>query len=133
MMSVALMVALLSGYSVAFAAGASCPSPAASDGPNPSMSEVYASAAWYRDRPERELQFSGELVSRNDPVGPSGRAALQFDLLTENGPLPVYAPDNAHLLAPFAGQQVVVRAKLIDLSDEGFGPELWIAAIGIVR
>jgi hypothetical protein len=40
----------------------------------------------------------------------------------------VYA-NAERLLDPFVGRPVSVEGKLVDLSDEGYGIELWIAAI----
>jgi len=70
------------------------------------------------------------LQERVVPRGPATRPALSYQLNIEGGtPIPVYAANVEHLLAPFSEQEVLIRGKLIDLSDEGFGPELWIATI----
>ena len=98
----------------------------------PVMSDVYGAMEWYRERPEPEQQFQGVLQTRETPVGPAGRGALRYELMTSAESLAVYAPGDGRELKPYVGRQVVVRAKLIDLSSEGFGPELWIACIGFI-
>jgi hypothetical protein len=98
----------------------------------PAMSDVYGAMDWYRERPEPEQLFRGVLRTREAPVGPAGRAALRYELTTNAGSLAVYAPGDGSGLKSYVGRQVVVRAKLIDLSGEGFGPELWIASIGLI-
>ena len=96
----------------------------------PPMSEVYGTMDWYQARPEREQMFQGGLQTRDLPVGPAGRTALRYVLMTHTEPLDVYVPEDGGVLERFIGRQVVVRAKLVDLSGEGFGNELWITAIG---
>jgi len=96
------------------------------------MSDVYGSMEWYRERSEPEQLFRGVLESRETPLGPAGRGALIYELTTNAGSLAIYAPGDGKKLKPYVGRQVVVRAKLIDLSSEGFGPELWIACIGFI-
>lgn len=94
------------------------------------MPEIFASAPWYRRRSEPEKNWRGVLRERDVPRGPAVRPALSFQLLVEDGPpLPVYAANVQHLLAPFTEQEVLIRGKLVDLSEEGFGPELWISTI----
>ena len=41
----------------------------------------------------------------------------------------VYAANVEQQLAPYVGRAVILRAKLVDLSGEGYGQELWIATI----
>jgi hypothetical protein len=96
------------------------------------MTEIYAAAGWYRTRPEPEGMWQGRLQKRTAPVGPAGRGGLSYTLVTEDEQLPVYAANIEGKLAPFVGYEVVVRGKLVDLSDEGFGQELWIASIRTV-
>jgi hypothetical protein len=94
----------------------------------PAMIEVDGAMEWYRDRPEREQEFRGTLRRREVVAGPMARAALRYTLDTDAGPLPVYAPEPDRL-EPYVGHEVVARAKLVDLTAEGFGPELWIGSI----
>ena len=95
--------------------------------------EIYAETDWYRDRPEPEELWRGVLQEREVPRGPATRAALLYTLVSEDGQLPVYAANAERQLAPFVGRQVLVSGKLVDLSDESFGQELWIAAIEVVE
>ncbi len=55
---------------------------------------------------------------------------MRYELVTDVESFPVYAPDHNRELEPFVGRQVVVPAKVVDLSNEGFGTELWIGSIG---
>jgi hypothetical protein len=111
-----------------------CVAQASPPGPGiPAMSDVYGAMDWYRERSEPEQWFQGVLQTRDVPVGPAGRGALRYELTSNAGSLPVYAPGDGSELKSHVGRQVVVRAKLIDLSSEGFGPELWIAAIGLIE
>jgi hypothetical protein len=91
--------------------------------------EVYSGAAWYRKRTEPEKTWRGVLRELRPAVGPSGRASLRYALATEGRSLPVYAANVERRLRRFLGRKVVVRGKLIDLSGEGFGEELWIGSI----
>jgi len=94
------------------------------------LTEIYASEPWYRQSVEPEQKWQGVLQERDVPRGPASRSALSFNLLEENGRLiNVYAANIEEILAPFAGQEVHIQGKLVDLSHEGFGPELWIAFI----
>jgi hypothetical protein len=98
----------------------------------PAMSDVYGAMEWYQTRPEPEQLFQGVLHTQELPVGPATRLGLRYVLVTHTGPLDVYAPGDGRVLERFVDQQVVVRAKLVDLSGEGIGNELWIAAIGSI-
>lgn len=93
------------------------------------MPEIYASANWYLAQPEPERTWRGLLQKRKIPQGPAMRTALSYALVTEEGELPVYAATVEELLAPLAGRQVAATGKLVDMSREGFGRELWIAFI----
>jgi hypothetical protein len=92
----------------------------------PLMTEIFAQADWYRERPEPEREWRGVLQERDQPVGPATRMGLRYTLVTEEGQIPVYAASVEGQLAAYVGQQVLVRGKLIDLSG---GEELWIATI----
>ena len=122
----ALLALILCGVLVAArpTGAAACGTPAAT----PATIEVYAAMEWYRARPEPEEEFRGTLRRREVVAGPMSRAALRYTLDTEAGPLAVYAPEPDRL-EPYVGQRVVVRAKLVDLTAEGYGPELWIGSI----
>jgi len=93
------------------------------------MTEIYARADWYLERPEPEMEWKGILEERAEPLGPNTRGALLFTLVTDQGRFPVYAANVEQKLAPYLGDPVIVRGKLVDLSKEGFGQELWIASL----
>ena len=93
------------------------------------MREIYANADWYRARQEPEKLWRGVLRERDVTVGPASRTALLYTLITENSQLLVYAAKVGRQLASLVGRQVLVRGKLVDLSGEGFGQELWIGSI----
>ena len=90
---------------------------------------VYADADWYRSRPEREQRLRGILRERPVVMGPGSRSAVTFALETTEGTYPVYAAGVAIVFARFEGQRVEIEGKLVNLADEGFGRELWIATI----
>jgi hypothetical protein len=93
------------------------------------MPNIYARTEWYRARSESEQSWEGVLEERHAPVGPASRSALRYTLVVNGSQFPVYAPDLAQKLAPFVRQRVMVRGKLVDLREEGFEQELWIASI----
>jgi hypothetical protein len=93
------------------------------------MTEIYAEADWYRERPEPEREWRGVLRERHVSAGPAGRPALAFDLVSNEATLPTYAAGVEPKLAPFVDLPVVVRGKRVDLTSEGYGPELWIGAL----
>ena len=69
------------------------------------------------------------LHRRQVTQGPASRSALTFDFLSGEEQIPVYAANVEGQLAQFLGYPSIVRGKLVDLRDEGFGQELWIASI----
>ncbi len=95
------------------------------------MIEIFGAEAWYRQRPEKEVRLQGVLKERQATTGPAGRAALSYSLVTPEEIIPVYAGSVGDRLVPLVGQAVQVTGKLVDLSAEGFGQELWIASIEI--
>ena len=74
----------------------------------------------------------GVLRPREVIEGPATRPGLGYEFATGTLRLPVYTGGPATGLATFAGPEVVVLGKIVDLSDEGFDRELWIGAIGRV-
>jgi hypothetical protein len=52
-----------------------------------------------------------------------------YALVTNDRELDVYAAQADATLAPLEGLWVVAMGKLVDLSGEGFGEELWLASI----
>jgi hypothetical protein len=93
------------------------------------MTQIYARADWYRERPEPEREWRGVFRDRHVSAGPAGRPSLAFELVTQEGALPIYAAGVKPQLAPFVGLEVVARGKKVDLTNEGYGPELWISAL----
>jgi hypothetical protein len=96
--------------------------------PNERPTILYADADWYRVRPETEQDWRGTLKRREVVAGPGARTALRYTLATASETLAVYDPSGARL-ERFVGREVVVRGKRVDLTAEGFGPELWAASI----
>jgi hypothetical protein len=94
--------------------------------------EVYAREAWYAERPEPEEDLSGLLRRREPPSGPAARAALAFTLLTAEREVAIYAAHADAILGPLDGLRVEARGKLVDLTSEGYGEELWLAWIEAV-
>jgi hypothetical protein len=93
------------------------------------VTDVYAQADWYRERPEREVEMRGVLRRRDVPLGPGTRPALSFMLVADGREIDVYAATAERRLAPFVGRRVLATGKLVDLSGEGYGMELWLASI----
>lgn len=91
--------------------------------------EIYARKGWYLERPEPEESWRGDLRRREAPVGPAARTALSFALVTRDRELPIYAASVEADLTPFVDRPVVAEGKLVDLTTEGYGPELWLASI----
>lgn len=90
---------------------------------------IHGHEEWYGERPESESNWRGSLQRRDTPAGPGVRTALTFSLRTPDEDVPVYAAGVEAKLAPFVGSCVLATAKLIDLSSEGHGRELWIGTI----
>jgi hypothetical protein len=93
------------------------------------VTQIYAGADWYRARPEPEEARRGLLLERETPTGPATRTGLRYTLVAGEERVPVYAAQAMDQLAAFVGHKVVVDGKLVDLSAEGFGKELWIGSI----
>ena len=90
--------------------------------------------AWYRERDEPEETFVGIVRERETGASPMGRTRLLFELDRVGGTaLPVYAPDAEAVMAELVGCTVDVRGRVVDMTDEGFGPELWVASADRVR
>jgi len=94
--------------------------------------EVYGRSDWYSQRAEPERTWTGVLQRREPPVGPDVRTALTYTFVTTESEIDVYAAHADEILAPLVGLRVVARGKLVDLSNEGYGAELWVASIDSV-
>jgi hypothetical protein len=69
------------------------------------------------------------LRRRAPPAGPAGRAALAYALEVGGTSVDVYAANVDAVLARFLDRPIVASGKLVDLSNEAFGKELWLASI----
>ena len=90
---------------------------------------LFADQSWYVEAIETEQVLSGRLQRHTPPGGPAGRASLAYALASGNRVIPVYAPERQHVFESLLGRQVEIEGKLVDLTDEGFGIELWPARI----
>ena len=94
------------------------------------MQKVFADSDWYVARSEVERELRGVLRERTVTLGPASRAAVSLELVVEERqPLPVYAANVRPQLAQHVGRRVTIRGKLVDLTQEGYGKELWIGWI----
>lgn len=87
--------------------------------------KIYAGEPFYITAPEPEVVCRGVLTKRNQPLGPASRGGLNFTLVTPERHIPIYVVNVPRSLKRLVGHQVAVRGKLVDLSAEGFGQELW--------
>lgn len=85
---------------------------------------------WYDDRAEPEQSVSGVLSAAAAPSTPGGRDRLPYRILVDGESVAVYGPALEDRLVDLVGQPVVLVGKMIDLSDEGFGLELWARSLG---
>ena len=92
---------------------------------------IFAHEPWYHARPEPERDWRGTLRRREVIAGPNARTALRYSLMVGAETLAVYAPTDR--LEPLVGGPVVITGKLVDLTGEGFGPELWPGSVARVR
>jgi hypothetical protein len=69
------------------------------------------------------------LRRRDLPAGPAGRAALAYALEVEGAAVDIYAANVEAPLRSFIDRAIIATGKLVDLSGEGFGNELWLASI----
>ncbi|MBA2304984.1 MAG: hypothetical protein H0W08_20465 [Acidobacteria bacterium] len=82
---------------------------------------------WYAEREEPEETMLGLLRSRETGASPMGRTRLLFELVLPDGSaLPIYGPDPEAALSGLVGREVRVTGRVVDLSSEGFGQELWV-------
>jgi hypothetical protein len=123
------MVGLVVGFVLVLGAGAD-PGDGCVSQQQAEMTEVYARTDWYSARLETEREWRGILRKRDAPIGPAARTALTYELATDDSTYSVYAANVEEVLAPFVDEPVLIRGKLVDLSAEGFGSELWIGFIG---
>jgi hypothetical protein len=85
---------------------------------------------WYRERPEPEEVIVGVVRAHETGASPMGRTRLLFELDQDEGaPLPIYGPHAEATLAEVVGRRVSVRGRVVDMTGEGSGPELWVAMV----
>ena len=95
--------------------------------------EISAREQWYLDRAEKEQFFQGTLGQRKAQIGPGARGGVNFTLLSkDDAEYPIYTGGADEKLQPFVGRSVRLRAKLVDLTKEGFGKELWIGSLRVI-
>jgi hypothetical protein len=94
-----------------------------------SITILFAEEQWYRARPEREEERTGVLRKRQPGKGPNSRSALRYTFHDDKESLFVYAPAKLETFERLTGKRVTALGKLVDLSAEGFGLELWIGSI----
>ncbi|MDQ3871977.1 MAG: hypothetical protein M3301_10245 [Chloroflexota bacterium] len=83
--------------------------------------------AWYAERKEPEETFVGILRGRETAASPMGRTRLPFELaLPDAESLPIYGPDAEAALSRLVGRRLRITGRVVDLSSEGFGRELWL-------
>jgi len=94
---------------------------------------VLAEEDFYLEWDAPEELYAGHLSASIISESPSGRDHV-FKLVMNNETLGVYAPGPAERrLRPFESTSVRALGKRVDLTDEGFEVELWIAEIEIAR
>jgi hypothetical protein len=101
--------------------------------PAQEWTQIFGGEPWYRSGAEPERTWQGTLRRRDVVTGPNTRTALRYALATDTLTIPVYGPQSTDRLEPFVDARVLVRGKLVDLSAEGFGTELWPGSIARIR
>jgi hypothetical protein len=90
--------------------------------------------SWYDARPEPEAVYQGTLRSTTPVISPGGRTRLLFELeITPGKRLAIYAPAHEGILRKAVDQEAVLVGKIVNLSSEGHGVELWLGAADAVR
>lgn len=97
------------------------------------MTYIYSKSNWYRECPEPEMMWKGIIREEPTQAGPNTRTALGYTLISEDIQLPVYSANAEEQLAKLARRPVLVYGKLVNLSEEGFGQEVWIGSIEIAE
>jgi hypothetical protein len=95
------------------------------------VTEIYACVGWYAERAEPEERWLGVLRRRKPPGGPAGRVALAYTRELEGRSVDVYAANVEAVLSGFVDRTVIAAGKLVNLSAEGFGEELWLASLRV--
>lgn len=94
---------------------------------------VFAEKSFYLRRPEPEELFIGVFQLAPVQEGPNTRD-MPFKLVVGTDMLNVYvAGFDIETLSPYVGHEVEVVGKRIDQRKEGYGIEIWIATIILLR
>lgn len=89
------------------------------------------SQRWYDERPEPQRSVAGVLRALPTPSTPGGRDRLPYRLHLDDGDLlPVYGPGVEDGLDRLVDRHVELVGKVVDLTAEGFGRELWVRSVG---
>ena len=99
---------------------------------------VHKNEFWYKTEAGSEKIFEGILKRCQVPIGPNNRpASNKYALETEEDKtttlIPVYSPNVEEFLSRFVERKVSLYGKIVDLSKEGFGFELWIGSICVIN
>ena len=92
---------------------------------------VYKGEKFYEKVEHREMVFSGVIERQKVVTGPNTRAH-QYRFVTTKEIMVIYTtPRVVKLVESWVGRHINVQGKIVDLSAEGFGKELWIGIIEI--
>jgi hypothetical protein len=99
---------------------------------------VHKNKFWYQTETSPEKIFEGVVKRHQVPIGPNNRpASSKYALEIQEGDnttlIPIYTPDGEEFLSEFVEQKVSLYGKIIDLSKEGFGSELWLGSISPIN
>lgn len=95
------------------------------------MVSVFATQRHYQLRTEPEETVPGYLYRVDIGTGPNTRD-LAIRIRTDQGDWGVYTEGiDDEFLDQYLDQPIVVRAKWVDLSVDGFATEVWIGSIGL--
>ena len=98
----------------------------------PTTIVLHEEASWYQERSEPEEEWEGVLEVLDTVQGPGGRTH-RYALARENAArLPIYTGNLGDVLDDLEHRRVRVTGKLVDLTDEGFGEEIWPSRVECV-
>ena len=102
-------------------------------GGSPTAESLHASESWYQDHPAEEEIHQGRIERLDRVLGPESRGGLTYQLVTEQGAIPIYAANAPERLARYDGEDVVIHGKTAKLEGEGQGIELWVGRIALAE
>lgn len=94
---------------------------------------LHEDASWYLERSEPEEVWEGVLEVLDAVQGPGGRTHRYMLGMEQAGRLSIYTGNLGDALDDLGRRRVRVTGKLVDLSDEGFGKEIWPARVKSVH